>query len=170
MSLTAQEIAQQRAAIVAEALTWRGTPYVPEARVKGGGCDCLTLIAGIFETVLGPIDVPHYAKDWHQHNTAELYLEGKDGEPGVLGFCVEVDAPPARAPLPGDIVLWKFGHTFSHGAVVIDWPVVIQSYSNRPVSREDAVRSGTLARYFENIAERGQPRPRRFFTLRQWAE
>ena len=31
-------------------------------------------------------------------------------------------------PLPGDIVLYKFGRCFSHAGIVIAWPQIIHSY------------------------------------------
>jgi len=34
---------------VIEAREWIGTPYVPQARVKGIGCDCVGLIVGVGE-------------------------------------------------------------------------------------------------------------------------
>ena len=40
---------EQRQAVVAEALTWLGTPYHHRARVKGAGVDCGQLLAAVFE-------------------------------------------------------------------------------------------------------------------------
>ena len=37
-----------RAAIVAEARAWIGTPYRHQASLKGIGCDCLGLLRGIW--------------------------------------------------------------------------------------------------------------------------
>lgn len=171
--MDAAHIACERQAIVAEAMTWRGTPYHPNARVKGHGADCLTFVAGVFETLLGPINVPYYPPDWHLNQRQEWYSEGIRTWGGV-----EVESPPSpgstgRAPLPGDIVLFKFGHDgcpFSHGAIVVDWPVVIQSYSMRKIGTQNVLQSSTLCRYFENGPSKGKPRPRKFFTLKRWVE
>ena len=55
-----------RAAIVAEARTWIGTPYRHQASLKGVGCDCLGLVRGVWRAVFGdePEAVPAYARDW----------------------------------------------------------------------------------------------------------
>ena len=39
----------QRAVVTAEAATWLRTPYHLMGRVKGGGTDCLMLLAGLYE-------------------------------------------------------------------------------------------------------------------------
>ena len=123
---------EQRAAVVAEARSWLGTPYHHEARVKGAGVDCLTLIAEVFERagVLPRIEIPHYPHDWHIHNSDERYMAG------VLRYGHEVE----RAQ-PGDIVLYRFGRCYAHGAIVVSWPgEIIHSYLNEGVmmTRADA--------------------------------
>lgn len=157
------QIDAERAAIVAEALTWRGTVYHDgPVAVKGVGADCLTFLAGAFTTLLGPIEVPHYSPQWHLHHSRELYVEG------ILKWGgVEVAGPEDRPPLPGDIVLFKQGRCFAHGAIVTQWPIVIHAYSKRPVGHDDASK-GALARYFEQIPEKGDPRAKRLFTLSRW--
>ena len=40
---------------VAEAMTWLGTPYHHQGRVKGIGIDCATLLCEVYE-VVGLID------------------------------------------------------------------------------------------------------------------
>ena len=173
--LTPEQIKEQRAAVVKEALSWRNTPYEPKAAVKGAGSDCLTLLPSVYG-VLGltidvvPSDLPYYSRDWHLHQTREFYLEGKDGKPGLSHFCDEVAGPPERIPLPGDIVLWKFGLCFSHATIVVAWPIVIHAYMGRPVTRENVETAIYLKKIFEIKAEKGKPRPRRFFVLKQWAE
>ncbi len=50
--------------------------------------------------------------------SAERYLEG------LLRYAREIAGPP----LPGDIALFRFGRTFSHGAIVVEWPRLIHAY------------------------------------------
>lgn len=158
----------RRAALVAEALSWTGTPYVSNGRVKGkqGGVDCLMFLVGAFENAaeIPHLEIPHYPPDWHLHQTKELFLDGMDGTPGLRHWCDEVE----RAPLPGDILMVKFGHCYSHGAIVVKWPIVVHAYCRRPVGRDDAERTSVLSRIHESIPLRGQPRPRKFFTLKSW--
>ena len=109
-----------RAAVVAEAESWIGTPFHHAARVKGAGVDCLMLLAEVYERadVARHVEPPFYVPDWHLHQGAERYLEG------LLHHARPIDGPP----LPGDIALFRFGRTFSHGAIVARWPRLIHAY------------------------------------------
>jgi len=122
--------AAQRAAVVAEARAWIGTPFHHAARIKGAGVDCLMLLAEVYERVgvAGHIVPPFYVPDWHLHRDAERYLEG------LMRYARPIDGDP----LPGDIALFRFGRTFSHGTIVIAWPRVIHAYWHSGVIWGDA--------------------------------
>ena len=162
-------IADRRQRVVDVALSYLGTPYFPRGRIKGpkGGVDCLTLVANVFEEAgeVDHIEVPYYPEDWHMHGFEELYLDGKGDLPGVRHFCNELGS--GTPPLPGDIMVWKFGHCFAHGAIVVQWPVIVHAWRRRVVGREDAIKS-PLQRIYEHVPERGQVRPKRHFTLKNW--
>lgn len=119
-----------RAAVVAEAESWLGTKYHHMGRLKGVGADCLTILAEVYERadIIGHVDIPFYPGDWALHRDAERYLEG------VLQYAHEIEGPPE----PGDIAVWKFGRTYSHGAIVTAWPRVIHSFVGVGVVRGDA--------------------------------
>jgi NlpC/P60 family putative phage cell wall peptidase len=155
------EESRQRAAVVAEARTWLGTPYHHEARLKGIGVDCAQLLAGIFSApsvaLIAPPQIPHYPPDWHLHRDAERYLGI------ILAHAREFD-PPAAGPLPGDVVLWKFGRCFSHGAIVLAWPTVIHAYVGKGCVLDDVGTAPWLSFIGENGEDNGKPRPRRFFS------
>ena len=55
-----------RAAVLAEARLWLGTPYVHGASLRGVGCDCLGLVRGVWRGVYGvePEPTPPYRPDW----------------------------------------------------------------------------------------------------------
>lgn len=73
-------------------------------------------------------------------------------------------------PLPGDLVLWRFGRAFAHGAIVAAWPRIIHAeLQARRVLAEDAERSARLVTIGERVADQGKPRPRKFFRLRRWS-
>ena len=112
----------QRAAVVAEARTWLGTPYHHHARVKGAGVDCAHLLCAVYENagVTSPIDPGFYATDWHLHRNEEQYLDWMNR------YCDQVDEP-----LPGDIVLFRFGRTFSHSGIVVEGDLVVHAYYGR---------------------------------------
>lgn len=101
-----------RKEIVDEALTWRGTPFHHKGRVKGVGCDCGGFIYEVYKRVLG---IPHepfpsdYPPDWALHrNDNEIYLDFM--RPYVI---------PVDRVQPGDITVFKFGRSFSHGAIYL---------------------------------------------------
>lgn len=146
--------ALERAAVVAEAMTWLRTPYHHRAAIKGVGCDCamfpqaVYLACGVLDS---PISLGDYPTQWHMHHDQERYIAA------VTQHSREIDGPP----LPGDFVLFKYGKTFSHGAIVVNWPLVIHSYMGRGVEIADAENDGTFQ--YKN----GAPRERRFFS--PWA-
>ena len=109
-----------REAVVKEAESWIGTPFHHAARVKGAGVDCLMLLAEVYEHagIAGHIEPPFYVPDWHLHRDAERYMEG------LLAYARPIDGPP----LPGDIALFRFGRTFSHGAIIVEWPRLVHAY------------------------------------------
>jgi len=116
----AEPIAGTRDGVVAEARSWIGTPFHHGARVKGAGVDCLMLLAEVYERagVACHIEPPFYVPDWHLHRDAERYMEG------LLFYARPIDG----SPLAGDIALFRFGRTFSHGAIVVEWPRLIHAY------------------------------------------
>jgi cell wall-associated NlpC family hydrolase len=111
--------AAARAAIVAEAMDWLSTPYHHNARIKGVGVDCAQLPAAIFHAAgLIPDLQPEYSPQWMLHHDAEAYLEW------VRPYAREITRDELR---PGDLVMWKFGRTYSHSAIVIDMPTAIHA-------------------------------------------
>jgi cell wall-associated NlpC family hydrolase len=152
----------ERAAVVEAARSWLGTPYRHMGRVKGaaGGVDCATLLAEVFYEagVTDRIDIEHYPRDWHLHRSDERYRDF------VERYATRIDPPPK----PGDIVLWRFGRCYSHGAIVAAWPVVIHAYLNAVCVMEDAEAATWLNVVSESHHDAGKPRPRLFYT--RWPE
>lgn len=147
---------EQRLKVVEVAKSWLKTKYHHMGRVKGAGADCLTLLACVYEEsgLIDKIDVPYYPQDWHLHRSEERYLKG------LLQYTKEVEIPK-----PGDIVLWKFGRCYSHGAIVIEWPLVIHSYTGIGCVYQDAEATMFLQSVSENVQEKGKPRPHKFFSF-----
>jgi cell wall-associated NlpC family hydrolase len=139
--------AKTRAAIVAEALEWEGTPYLSRARIKGVGVDCAMLPSAVYHAVgLIPDLHPDYPADWMLHRDEERFLAY------VTPWAREIDESELG---PGDMVIWKFGRTYSHSAIVIDLPIVLHA-----VVRGQAVVRGDITRDVDLI-----DRPRKFFSL-----
>jgi len=182
-------VAAQRAAVVRCAQEWLRTPYHHRGRIKGAGVDCAMLLAEVYAEAgfVAPLAVPHYPPDWHLHRDAERYLgvllnhaveyvpdftatDHPHPDPTPLrGREREGGALPTRPILPADIALWRFGRCFSHGAIVVDWPVVIHAYLGRGCMLEDAAKAEWLSRIGEGRDAHAKPRPVKFFTLARWA-
>lgn len=108
-----------RDAILDAAREFLNTPYHHQGRLKGIGIDCAMLLIEVYHKVglIPNIDPTPYSPDWHLHQSEERYL----GWVSKYGHRVEI-------PKPGDIALFQFGRCISHGAIVVEWPIVIHSY------------------------------------------
>lgn len=108
-----------RAAVVAEAETWLRTPYHHRAHLKGAGVDCAWLLIEVYASLgmIDRFDPGEYPMDWMMHRDEERYLHW-----------VEQYGRRVEAPKPGDVAVWRFGRTFSHGAIVAAWPRIIHAY------------------------------------------
>jgi len=104
----------ERAAIVAEAMSWLGTPYRHQASLKGVGCDCLGLVRGVWRALYGmePELAPPYTPDWAEARGEET-LAG-----AARRHMAEIAAGEAAA---GDVLLfrWRYGLPAKHAAILI---------------------------------------------------
>jgi len=136
-----QPIRQQ---IIAEAKTWLGTPWHHEAKIKGAGVDCGQFLIEIY-AACGVIERPtvdSYPRDWALHRNEERYLAV------VESYCQRVTAPE-----PGDIVVYKHGRSFSHGGIIISWPLIIHAQVGMGVvyaegDQGDLVKNGRERRFY----------------------
>ena len=136
-----------REEVVREALTWEGTPYHSHARIKGVGVDCAQLPAAVYEAVgLVPHINPEYSEQWMMSRDEELYLSH------VFPYTREISREEVKA---GDFAIWKYGRTFSHGAIVIDTPWIIHA----------VIRARAVVRANMDEEEELKRRPARFFTV-----
>jgi cell wall-associated NlpC family hydrolase len=157
--------ATKRAEIVRAAKDWLGTPYHHHARIKHGGVDCAMFPLAVYQEcgVLPPdFTPPDYSMQWHLHRSEELYLKtiapfvrekkpcecpchaGDKSTMCVCGNGWECEGNPIHGPFAADFVVFKFGRAFSHGAIVVDWPIIIHSYIPHGVLLGDALRDGEL--------------------------
>lgn len=122
--------AEQRAAVVAEAKEFLHTAYHHRGTLKisrdaqggiidRGGVDCAWFPFLVYRAVglIPEIDFGDYPPDWFLHRDEERYLT-----------IVQSVAKEIESPSPGDFILWKVGRLYAHGAIVIDWPIVIHAH------------------------------------------
>lgn len=98
-----------RDALLAEAQTWKWTPYQHRGRVKGVGVDCGGLIYELYNPWFGPFKpFPNdYPPDWAAHKEGnELYLDF------IRPYVEEVKKVP-----PAGFTLFHYGRNFSHAAI-----------------------------------------------------
>jgi cell wall-associated NlpC family hydrolase len=140
----------QRARVIREAKTWLGTPFRDQSDVKGAGVDCAMLLVRSFvdSGVLPPFDPRPYSPQWHLHRSEERFLAIME----TLG--IEV----ARRPTPGDVIIYRFGRCFSHGALMIDATSVIHAWYLEQCVTISLLRDSRLCQLND-----GRPRPYRVF-------
>ncbi len=120
-----------RAAIVAEARGWIGTPYLHQASVQGAGADCLGLIRGVWRAVCGaePERPPAYSMDWSEPQGDErLWAAARR----------HLREVPLGALLPGDVLLFRMraGSVAKHLGIVAEAgarPSFVHAYSGHGV-------------------------------------
>jgi cell wall-associated NlpC family hydrolase len=131
---------EQRAAVIAEARSWIGTPYRHMGRAKGksGGVDCAQLVWAVFHGCgLTPfLPLEPYPPDFMLHRDAERYMNV------VLERAREVEYPQA-----GDLVLYRVGRLFAHGGIVDapGWPRIIHAWFAARAVIADRGDAGPLA-------------------------
>ena len=114
----ADTVPDRRAAVIAEAQSWIGTPFHHGQMLKAAGCDCLTFIVGVFVSagiVVRP-KIPFYRPDFMMHQAEETYLLG------LLEHGREV-----KAPQPADVAIFKWGRIYAHAGIVVDWPWMLHA-------------------------------------------
>ena len=117
-----------RTKIVHEALSWIGTPYVEQARVKGVGVDCAMLVAGIainLGLISDKLNIEPYDIQYHLHNREEKLLSILEG----FG-CIRKSEGQV-----GDILAFRFGRSCSHLGVLIDNQQFIHAKYDMPNPR-----------------------------------
>ncbi|MEM9969561.1 MAG: NlpC/P60 family protein [Pseudomonadota bacterium] len=89
-----------RAAAVAEAREWLGTPYRHQASVKGFGCDCLGLLRGVWRHLYGcePEVAPPYTMDWDEVARTEVLRSAAERHMVAVAPC-DMGA--------GDVILFR---------------------------------------------------------------
>jgi cell wall-associated NlpC family hydrolase len=145
--------------VLNHAHSWLGTPWHhmgdEHARaIKGVAVDCAMLLVEVYQSAgLVPLafDPRPYDMDWALHKNEELFLGW------LTDHADEVDTPA-----PGDVVVWKFGRTFSHGGIVVD-DVGGIIHAHREAKQ---VTLGNLSEAQLKYQKNGELRASRFYRLR----
>lgn len=107
---------------------WMGVPYLHAGRTKSAGVDCINFLLCFYEDLgiieKNEIKYAPYPPDWHLHQKEERLLNG------ILQYCYEI---PRESLQFGDLILMKFGHCFSHGAIYLGNDKIMHAILNRGV-------------------------------------
>jgi cell wall-associated NlpC family hydrolase len=114
-------IAEKRAAVVAEAKSWVHVKYHHNQHLKGVGVDCVWLLIECYKIVipeLANFSPGNYSREWYFHKDEEIYLGG------VQRFAKRIEAAHVE---PGDVAVYKIGRCVSHGAIIVDGNLLIHA-------------------------------------------
>lgn len=158
-------IGEQRAAVVAEAMSWQCTPYHHMGDLKGIGVDCAMFLVRVYAglgIVPAELDPRPYAAEWHLHHSEELYIDWLEQYGQLIGERDAEGHVTGALPQPGDVSVYRFGRCFSHGVIHVGEDLVVHSYLRQGVVLAQPSQDplATLGN--------GSPRPVRHYTL--WPE
>ena len=133
--------AERQAALLAEARSWLGTPFVPRGNLKGAGVDCVHLPAEIYRAlgVLPGYAFPDYQLDSGSHAAESLVTGWLDGRPDFLPLA------PVEACLAGDLLAFRIGKVVHHVGLLLQGSRFIHCLRHRGVLESD-LRDPTYAK------------------------
>ncbi len=115
-----------RAAVVAAARAWIGTPYHHQASVKRVGADCLGLIRGVWRDLYGEEaeQPPGYSRDWGEASGIETLIAA------ATRHLVPKDK---SACVPGDVLVFRMrpGAVAKHAAILATPTTMVHAMEDR---------------------------------------
>lgn len=115
-------------AILAEAMTWVGTPYRHQGSLRGVGCDCLGLVRGVWRAVYGgePEMPGPYTPDWAESGGGDPLLEA------ARRYCAPREPGGER---PGDLLVfrWRAHHAAKHLGILLADDAFLHAYEGHAV-------------------------------------
>jgi len=101
------------------AATWVGTPFMPNASVKGHGVSCQKLVGAIYQesgAIARGFKIPEGPMDWSHAHTDSLITAFMLLQPNFI--CVAAAGFPLPA-LPGDLLGFRIGGSVNHVGVLV---------------------------------------------------
>jgi cell wall-associated NlpC family hydrolase len=150
-----------RQAFVAEARSWLGTPFRDQGDVKGknGAVDCAMLLvksAAAVGLIDPDFDPRPYPPQWLLHKDEEKFLAVIDGIIAARGCGANVH----RAPIPGDVIVYRVARCFAHGAIVVENGHIVHAYYKTGQVALSSLNEVELA-----FLPDGRPRPFKLYDL-----
>jgi cell wall-associated NlpC family hydrolase len=146
----------ERQRVIAYARTWLKTPFRHQSDVRASGVDCAMLLVRVFVDtgMVEPFDPGKYPQQFFLHRDEERFL-------GWLNrYALEIAPELAK---PGDVVVYKMGRVFAHGALIVSDREIINAWAKE---RQVAIveRNTIELTHFKD----NTPRPAKYFDL--WAK
>ncbi len=115
------EAIEQRAAVIAAARRWIGTPFHDGAALKGIGVDCAQLVRSVaIETGVAKVEpTGGYSHQWMLHKNDDRLIDF------VRRYAAEITQERAG---PGDLVVYRVGRAFSHVAILTGPGTIIHAH------------------------------------------
>lgn len=151
--LTEARESELRERLIAEALSWVGTPYRQLGATKGVSVDCsMLLVRVVIEAgIVEDFDPRPYPPSWFLHRGDERYIDW------LASAAIEVETPR-----PGDIAAFRVGRAFAHSGFIVDDDHLVHAFA-------DEGRCNLTPRRHPMLAwadRRGRiPRPTRYFDI-----
>jgi len=123
-----------RELVISEAQSWLGTPWHHEGRIKGKGVDCAMFVYEVFIkcNLIPRFELFEYSEQWALHRSEEKFLK-----------VLERYGRQTNKSLPGNVIIFKYGRCFSHGGIIVNWPIIIHAFKHTGcVVYEDVLCSG----------------------------
>lgn len=111
---------------------WIGTPYHNMASVRGGGCDCIGLLRGVWREFYGvePPELPVYSANWRLREGNETLLDAAR---------LHLDSMPIGARAPGLVLAFRLRADLAarHCGIMTDDRRMVHAHSGRAVHEVD---------------------------------
>lgn len=107
---------ESRERVLEIARSWIGTPFHDCACVRGAGVDCAMLLKAVYTEagLIEDFDPGSYSPQWFLHRGEEVFMNT------VISRSRALESPDLARP--GDVVLYRIGRCYAHGAIVEQWP------------------------------------------------
>jgi NlpC/P60 family putative phage cell wall peptidase len=123
-----------RQALIDEARSWTGTPYLHQASLRGVGCDCIGLVRGVWRACIGPEPEtpPNYSSDWAEVDGFETLIEA-----GSRHF----QKVNKAAMQPGDVLVfrWRPHLPAKHCGILVTPDRMVHAYEAAGLVAESAI-------------------------------
>lgn len=103
------------AALRAAATEWLGTPFMPNAAVKGVGVSCQKLVGAVYQQagcIAADFEIPEGPMDWSHAHTDSLVTAFLTLQPNFA------EVTPLQ-PSPGDLLGFRIGGCINHCGVLL---------------------------------------------------